>query len=131
MPKHIHADLIMEYAKLAQVTDKPWEYFEVLNDNADGWSSFAGEFYFNVARKYRLKPRAIKIGDIEVPEPVRYTPSRGTEYFVPITTRGTLCGGCVWFGDEFDLMMLKTGQIHLDKESAELHAKALISLTQK
>lgn len=25
---HVHADLMMEYAILAQVTDRPWEHFE-------------------------------------------------------------------------------------------------------
>ncbi|PHM53497.1 hypothetical protein Xhom_03495 [Xenorhabdus hominickii] len=29
MAKHIHADLIMAYAKLAQETDRPWEHFEI------------------------------------------------------------------------------------------------------
>ena len=35
MTKHIHADLMMEYAKDAMETDKPWERWEY-NDGS-GW----------------------------------------------------------------------------------------------
>ncbi|MGJ0580753.1 hypothetical protein ACR71G_22620, partial [Xenorhabdus bovienii] len=66
---HVHADLITEYARRSHLTDKPWEYFEVLHDDADRWCSLAGEFYFDPDKEYRLKPRTIRIGSVDVPEP--------------------------------------------------------------
>jgi len=33
--KHKHADMMMEYAKDAQVTNKPWELWEVANSTGD------------------------------------------------------------------------------------------------
>ncbi|MDE9463562.1 hypothetical protein [Xenorhabdus bovienii] len=134
MPKHVHADLMMEYAKLAQETDRPWEHFEVLHDDADRWCSLGGEFYFDPDKEYRLKPRTIRIGNIEVPEPVREPLEEGDEYFHVNT--GVIYhrdGASIsrWMGYDVDNYRLSAGLIHLDRESAELHAKALISLTQK
>ncbi|MDE1479426.1 hypothetical protein [Xenorhabdus bovienii] len=132
MAKHIHADLMMEYAKLAQETGRPWEHFEVLHDDADRWCSLAGEFYFDPDSEYRRKPRTIRIGNIEVPEPVDYRPEVDCSYYVPSIIGTTyLSDSHVWINCFSDHLYLDRGLIHLDRESAELHAKALISLTQK
>ncbi|KLU15024.1 MULTISPECIES: hypothetical protein [Xenorhabdus] len=135
MPKHIHADLINEYAKLAQKTDRPWEHFEVLATAVDGskyWEKCRVPigFYSNI--KYRLKPRTIKIGEYDVPEPVREALENGTEYYYPDISYGEfVCDDRTWSGDVWDKYRLSSGLIHLDRESAELHAKALIALTSK
>ncbi|CDG95450.1 conserved hypothetical protein [Xenorhabdus bovienii str. puntauvense] len=129
---HIHADLMMEYAKLAQVMDKPWEHFEVLHDDADRWCSLAGEFYFDADKEYRLKPRTIRIGSVDVPEPVRKPLEYEQLYFCPcVSNDETISNSSFWTNHECDKLFLQRGLIHLDHESAELHAKALISLTAK
>ncbi|MGJ0580641.1 hypothetical protein ACR71G_22010, partial [Xenorhabdus bovienii] len=69
MAKHIHADLMMKAVEIAQTDAEWWEYFEVLHDDADRWCSLAGEFYFDPDKEYRLKPRTIRIGSVDVPEP--------------------------------------------------------------
>ncbi|MGJ0624012.1 hypothetical protein [Xenorhabdus bovienii] len=79
---------------------------------------------------YRLKTRTIKIGDIDVPEPVREPLENEQKYYYPcILSDEWLCGDVLWWGDLYDVARLNRGLIHLDPESAELHAKALISLT--
>ncbi|MDE1479347.1 hypothetical protein KKJ01_14180 [Xenorhabdus bovienii] len=127
---HVHADLMMEYAKLAQETDRPWEHFEVFYDDADRWCSLAGEFYFDPDKEYRLKPRTIRIGNIDVPEPVREELKHGTVYYYPnLYNMCRLRSDNFYMGTDFDKSMLQRGLIHLDRESAEIHAKALIALT--
>ncbi|WP_340611110.1 hypothetical protein [Xenorhabdus bharatensis] len=132
MPKHIHADLISEYARLSHITDRPWEYFEVDRNNEIGWRPCSSDIGFNPGFKYRLKPRTIKIGEYDVPEPVRERLSDNDVYYSPTVEQGSgSFSRYTWHGDLFDIRALSNGLIHLDRESAELHAKALISLTQQ
>ncbi|MDE9557673.1 hypothetical protein KKJ06_20190 [Xenorhabdus bovienii] len=131
--KHIHADLMMEYAKLAQETDRPWEYFELKYPDGS-WCSIPDSFAFHEKCTYRLKPRTIRIGNIDVPEPVREPLEEYDEYFYVNTGAIYNEGGASfsrWMGNDVDNYRLSAGLIHLDRESAELHAKALISLTAK
>lgn len=76
---------------------------------------------------YRIRPRTIRIGGYDVPEPMRIHPEKGVAYFVP-----SISGGAYKFkfiGDQSDKMYLLNGVAHLDEDSALIHGKALISLT--
>ncbi|MDX7989179.1 hypothetical protein FE392_18000 [Xenorhabdus sp. 12] len=134
---HIHADLTMEYAKLAQETERPWEYFQYRTHGNEKWLDCNTLFAFHSAYQYRLKPRTIKIGNFDVPEPVREPLEEGAEYFYPYVsgTEESDMGGFFsrdyWAGWCVDMTRLKRGLIHLTPEAAELHAKSLISLTSK
>lgn len=136
MTKHIHADLIMEYAQIAQTDNEPWRYFQCKNKNGD-WDDCQSPVSFWVDREYRRRVPIIKIGDIDVPEPVREPPEYGTKYYTP-DIRGNRgwggASGCLsatWNDDRVDNRLLRRGLIHLNRESAELHAQALIALTSK
>ncbi|WFQ80945.1 hypothetical protein PXH59_07600 [Xenorhabdus sp. SF857] len=129
MPKHIHADLITEYARLSHITDRPWEYFQYRYADGNDWLEYDHDFGFHPEIDFRLKPRTIKIGDIEVPEPVREALKFGTEYHIPSIEYLSYC--FTWSDDRRDTERLQRGLIHPDRESAELHARALISLTSK
>ncbi|OTA16544.1 hypothetical protein Xbed_03471 [Xenorhabdus beddingii] len=137
MPKHIHADLIMEYAKIAQETDKPWEHFEYfqpdpLDDSLADWVQCRKPISFYSNFEYRLKPRTIRIGLMDVPEPVREPLELDATYYVPrLHSTSAITAIYRWDGVCFDNAMLERGFVHLDRESAEIHARALISLTQK
>ncbi|MDC9623612.1 hypothetical protein PSI22_18705 [Xenorhabdus sp. XENO-7] len=134
---HVHAGLIMAYAKLAQETDKPWGYFEYSFDGEPEhlyWEPCKKEILFNKDTLYRLKPRTIRIREYVVPEPVRNESeiNDGEFYHVPYFLNGFAdTYRCVWVRNDHDIERLRNGLIHKDKESAHLHAKALISLTQK
>ncbi|MEQ1969729.1 hypothetical protein ABLA30_22830 [Xenorhabdus nematophila] len=131
MTKHIHADLIMAYAKLAQETDKPWDGFQYRIRGNEEWLDCGVSVRFWFGNEYRLKPRTVKIGEIDVPEPVREPLERDQEYFVVATTGLFPAEAGIWDGAKIHMRYLERGLIHLNRESAELHAKALIALTQK
>lgn len=80
---------------------------------------------------YRIKPRTIMIGDMEVPEPVRDVSEleKGEDYYSPSLVRERIYNACTWDGDDFDLRGFKRGMIHKTKEAAVLHAKALMKIS--
>jgi len=68
--KHVHADLMMEYAKDAQETDKPWERWEHMSEtNGCSWIALCThpKWYANWEYRridpYRIKPKAEDIVD--------------------------------------------------------------------
>ncbi|MBD2815964.1 hypothetical protein ID850_14590 [Xenorhabdus sp. Flor] len=133
MAKHPYADLIMAYAKYAQETESPWEYFQYRIGDNDKWMDCSAALAFRDVIKYRLKPRTIRIGNYDVPEPLRVTLEEDDEYFYVDTGdiyHGGGAGIAWWMNGGNDKSRLYSGLIHLARESAELHAKALISLTQ-
>ncbi|MBD2791726.1 hypothetical protein [Xenorhabdus szentirmaii] len=131
MAKHIHADLMMEYAKLAQETDRPWEHFQFKLQGDIEWHNPSAGLAFRDDNEYRLKPHTIKIGNYDVPEPVRKPLKRAQKYFVVATSRFFPAEAGIWDGAKIHMIYLERGLIHLTREAAELHAKALISLTSK
>ncbi|MDE9519686.1 hypothetical protein KKJ17_18680 [Xenorhabdus bovienii] len=132
MAKHIHADLMIAAVEIAQLKAEWWEHFEVLHDDADRWCSLGGEFYFDPDKEYRRKPRTIRIGKFDIPEPVREPLENEQRYYYPVINDSDfLYGRSMWEGDSFDNAQLQRGLIHLDIESAIIHAQALISLTAK
>lgn len=78
--------------------------------------------------EYRIKPRTIKIGDFDVPEPMRVDVGIGNKYFT-ISLGGASAISCVWLGDGRDYELLRNGLCHETHEAAELHAKAIVLLT--
>lgn len=134
MGKHKHAEAMMEYAKDAQVTDKPWELWEVEieADKCGGrrWSGLDRHPAWHPKLKYRRKIKTININGHKVPEPVREPLAYEMNYFIPDIT-STKLFGFSWIGSDFDKYCLESGLIHLTKEDAIAHAKALLSFTQQ
>lgn len=79
-------------------------------------------------QRYRVKPRTIRIGEFDVPEPVREPLEKGTKYWT-FTPRGVI--DYVWEDDDTDMECLASGWIHLTKEAAETHRRALVSFTKR
>lgn len=77
-----------------------------------------------------MQPKTIRIGEFDVPEPLRESPAVGTAVFTPnlVNNDGYLIFN--WDSDFTDNRMLCRGLIHKTKESAIIHSKALISLTE-
>lgn len=132
MTKHIHAELMLQYAQDAMETDKPWERWECCR--SDGvWDELSKHPMWTERMGYRRKPRTININGFEVPEPVREPLEEGTTYFVP-NLHGVLPDPhyeSIWDNCGIDVRRLVHGLIHLTREAAELHAKALLSFTEK
>lgn len=130
MTAHIHAALMLQYAQDASTTDKPWELWEYFSDHE--WDKLTGSPAWEECTKYRRKPRTIRIGEIDIPEPVREPLRNGEEYFIPAIDCGdAYVNKSTWDNDSMDNRLLKQGLVHLTEEAALAHAKALIALTAK
>ena len=59
MTRHIHADLMMQYAQDALETDKPWERWEIAeaDSNCPTWRSPDSALAWWPAYQYRRKPK--------------------------------------------------------------------------
>jgi hypothetical protein len=132
MTKHVHADIMLQYANDAMETDKPWERWQFSYVDGKDWLDCNAHPKWAAKVWYRRKPKTIRIGDCDVPEPLRVAPEVDTEYWVPaITYRDNTTQSFVWADDSSDRILLKRGLVHLTEEAAELHAKALIRLTEQ
>lgn len=79
--------------------------------------------------EYRLAPRTIMIGDMEVPAPETEAPPSNTVYWIPnIDLRGKAIR-YKWDSDGVDRTYLRHGWLHLTEEAAFQHAKALIKIS--
>ena len=129
---HPHFDLMMKYVEIAQTTDKPWEAFQV-KWFVDEWVDVSADILFNENLQYRLKPeppKTIRIGEYDVPEPVREPLENGATCWYPKLSNIDLIDGYIWCNDDTDVRMLSNGLIHLTEEAAKAHAEALLSLTK-
>ena len=95
-------------------------------DGSKWWRHHADDPDWTQADDLRIRPRTIRIGEIEVPEPVREALPIGTKYYYPTVQYTDTVDAFTWQGDSFDKRLLERGLIHLTKEAAIAHAKALI-----
>ena len=66
--KHVHAELMMEYAKDAMETVTPWRGWEFRNRNCNAWSPLKGNSEWNPDVEYRRKPKIPTVAGIEFPD---------------------------------------------------------------
>ena len=133
MTAHVHAANMALYAQDAAETDRPWERWEAKDPmfSVDLWRPVSGpQFGWHPEAKYRRKPRTIRIGEFDVPEPLREAPVYRAQVFYPRVDMTEHAGCFEWSGISC-FVMLERGVCHLTREAAELHAKALISLSAK
>lgn len=78
---------------------------------------------------YRVKPKTIRIGEYDVPEPMQEIPARGTTYYVVDTVAPGSPREYTWVDDPADIGWFNLGILHSTRDAAVLHAKALLSLT--
>lgn len=131
---HTHAALMAEYAKDAAETDTPWERWEYRLTGGI-WTSFkeASRPYWYESTEYRRKPdkpRTIRIGNFDVPEPLREEPEEGHAVFLVMPHKPSGFLTKYWLRDpELDLFVLNMGLLHSTMRAAAIHAEALRSLT--
>lgn len=56
MSGHKHAELMLEYAKDAAKTDKPWKLWEGKHDSCDNWETLGSNPSWSKSFEYRRKP---------------------------------------------------------------------------
>lgn len=127
----------MSNAKTFQYWAK--EILPVVQAAADGAvieREFGGvwyEYYNNAlgyGYTYRVKPKTIRIGEYDVPEPMREIPARGTTYYVVDMVAPSSLREYTWVGDTAGIGWFNLGILHSTRDAAVLHAKALLSLTE-
>ncbi len=125
-----HADLIKEYAEDCLKYKEPWLLWEWYSLEDKLWEVAAIHPMWFPEMKYRKKPRTININGYEVPEPLRIAPSPDTTvYAVGITHTKFIMEHTYDNARYWHKQLLNKGLLHLTKEAAELHAKALLSFT--
>lgn len=81
-------------------------------------------------KNLRIKPRTININGFDVPEPLRVAPLNGARYFIVVLTGSNMHSlAATWSSADSDLTLLSCGLIHMTREAAKAHAKALLSFT--
>lgn len=99
------------------------------NWNASDWLDgvvYAGNIHDHPKNwTTRRKPRTIRIGDIDVLEPMRVAPAMGTVVWLVCIHRDSPFQFC-WSGNTTEQEWLKLGICRLTKEAAEQQRKALI-----
>ncbi len=80
---------------------------------------------------WRIKPRTININGHEVPEPLREAPAKCAQLWVPSLNTSCPCAVIIWTGQSMHVDLLEAGLVHLTREAAEAHARALLSFTEQ
>ena len=57
MPKHIHVELMAQYAEDAMITDEPWKLWEYYSNDDHYWTTLKGNPLWDKATKYRRKEK--------------------------------------------------------------------------
>ena len=126
--KYVHADLIMKYALAAQTSETPWENFELRQTENDYWHPATGVLLFCSTLQYRLKPKTIKIGYIDVPAPEKQPPMQSQQFWIT-SLNPNECKSDLWMNDfKPHTDLLKFGCVHLSEENAKIHSNALAKL---
>ena len=128
MTAHKHAALMLQYAKDAAETDKPWERWE-FNPNGT-WRPCGNNPGWFTDSEYRRKPQVIRVGRHTFPKPISIgeTPAIGTMLY--LTEFGTAAEAftvwnCEWDEDPYNMARLIGGVFHLTREAAQAHADVL------
>jgi hypothetical protein len=136
---HKHADNMLLFAQDAQTTDKPWTLWEYKVDSYPDWLTLEENPLWQPKSEYRRKPptreyhreppaqKYITIGNIEVPEPLRFPPPHNTHYWY-VKCMSVLSARWYAYDDAANRCILKAGVAHLTEEAARLHRDALIAL---
>ena len=129
--KHKHADLMLEYANQAQVSEEPWRNWERTDPYSNGthWEDLRDTPSWSKNIEYRMKKKTINIGGIEINEPVRGALTIGEIYYTP--SLGDSCSASyhICHGDDLDYLRISRGIVHRNEDDAIKHAIALMGLT--
>lgn len=133
MTGHKHAALMLQYAQDAAETAEPWRLWQNRNptfNRPDLWYALVDHPEWNPALEYRRKPRTIRIGEFDVPEPIREELKRFTEYWLPSIHVADEPQCFRWDSDAADARNLRNGLVFRTREDAITCARALLSLLE-
>lgn len=127
MTRHKHADFFNAIAEGESLSD--WEYRipDTIQWSAMYYGILSALILEPEKRETRRKLKAIRIGNVDVPEPIQVAPAIGVIYWVVcgIDSMGRMAISHKWNDDEYDHLWLKRGICHTTEKAAEEHFKAL------
>jgi hypothetical protein len=129
MTAHKHAAAMLLYAQDAAETDTPWERWERRQEGLEDFHPLRSNPHFDENVEYRRKPRTIRIGERDVPEPMRVAPAMGSTYYIVDYSYAEHNAYHHWQNDEYDNIMLQSGLCHATEKAAIAHAEALILIS--
>lgn len=125
--------------KEALIAHLQGEKVEVREGGGYSWQDF-GDYYSHThlqtlttkgyadSFQFRLKPRTITVNGREIVAGESETPKLQSEYFLPHVSKENRYASEIWDASEFDLRVLNDGLVHLTKENAIAHAKAMLGI---
>lgn len=134
---HKHAALIKQWA------DDPGQdiWFWVEKDRNWVISNFSNMIGYRTGGTYALGPkptqpprRMCKLGGLQFPEPEKEAPALGTNYFVPDpddASPSLVCGPMQWDNETCELRWLHYRMVHLTRDDAEAHSRAILAATRQ
>ena len=132
--KHIHADVMLQYAQDAQTTATPWLLWEI-RFCSDIWVDCTdGDMHFSANFEYRRKPKMLSVtlanGEVvSWPEPHKGDLDCNCIYYVASETGGA--DVYVFANTKYENKIISFGLAHLTKEAAEQHSYALFKINNQ
>ena len=77
---------------------------------------------------FRMEPRTITVNGFEIAAPERGSPHLNQYYYYPTPAQEYFISQLKWVSDGMDLIRLKRGLVHLTKENAIAHARAMLGI---
>lgn len=108
------------------------EVVQVYLDFLDKWSDWDDKrsIHLSDTGKWRVKPETISINGYEVPKPLTIGDNICVYWLISLDST-ELCLPIDYDGDETDRVWIELGICHSTKEAAQVHARALLSFTEK
>ena len=122
--RHKHADLIKRWLDGHDV--------QYRHKDQTSWRNvgYFSDFAFPSGYEFRLKPSTFPIGEWEAPRPETKEPEDGDIYFVPDLLSRNFVYQYTWREDTIDKRALARGLVHLTKEAAFQHGRALAAFSE-
>lgn len=106
---------------------------EFIEANSNEWFAFnerfAIKYLYQEHLLFRKKPEMLTIGDVSFPKPYQGKMEYDTIYYYPTVDFKSLCDSTTWTDTPNDFMLMNRCLVHLTKENAIAHAKALLKLS--
>jgi hypothetical protein len=128
MTAHKHADVLIALANGQEIQYTPHTDIS--------WSDYVERNPINFSPLYctenviwRVKPKTIRIGERDVPEPMRVAPATGTVIWMPSIWYQTKASSLTWCNTSENTIRIERGLCHDNREAAIAHAEALILIS--
>lgn len=124
-----HAALAAIYAQQMTEMNEPWRLWEItLPDGRTYYPKY--HFIWLDDHEYRQIPKTIRIGNYDVPEPMREKPDINNRYWTISPGENDDVTSFRWSDDRVDNNLLRLGLCHQTRENCIVHAKALFSFSE-